>query len=167
MEGNVALGWFKLLDCRVVTYLLSEGANVGTTGLNGMTALHYAALSGSSVMARKIIDAGSSLDPIDNQGLTPLLMAMVQMESDMLNTSTVKGVGYGRVVSVLIDAGADVNIITPGTGRVPLHYMALTAQKDIVEKLLLAGADPNVLASDGRSPLLAAYSWGYVTNSLK
>ena len=151
-------------DHEVVSYLLKEGAEVDAAGMDGVTALHYAALAGSEVMTRKIIDAGASLDPLDSQGLTPLLMAMMQVQSNMMNTSQVKGVGYEKVILALIDAGADVNIVTPGTGRVPLHYMVITAQKDVVEKLLLAGADPNILEADGDTPLTSGYSWGFDMN---
>ena len=57
-----------------------------------------------------------------------------------------------------------MNIVTPGTGKVPLHYMAITAQTDIVEKLLLAGADPNILDDDGLTPLTVGYNWGFDMN---
>merc|ERR1719244_2150016 len=45
-------------DHRVASYLLKEGAKVDSAGMNGVTALHYAALAGSEVMTQKIIDAG-------------------------------------------------------------------------------------------------------------
>lgn len=68
--------------------------------------------------------------------------------------------GYLEIVSVIIDAGVDVNIETVyGT---PLGQAAWQGHLDVVQKLIEAGADVNysVNLSDNKSPLILAIQEG-------
>ncbi|KAK7485627.1 hypothetical protein BaRGS_00023076 [Batillaria attramentaria] len=56
--------------------------------------------------------------------------------------------GHAKVVSVLLEAGADVNVIN-STGDTPLHRAAYTGREDVVGLLLEHGADITAVNSEG------------------
>jgi RNA polymerase sigma factor (sigma-70 family) len=62
-----------------------------------------------------------------------------------------------RALSRLIDAGADVNIVS-AAGNTPLHVAAMRGYADIVRRLLAAGADPTIKdrGVEGTPPLVTA-----------
>ena len=152
-------------NIEIVEDLIEAGADVNASDVNGKTSLHFATFVGSEIMASMLVDAKANIDPLDNGNLTPLLFGLILIEADDKNISSVKGTGYNEVIILLIDAGADVNIRTPWTGEVPLHYVAETARIDIVAKLLSAGADPNIIDNlVGDTPLTSGYRWGFDLN---
>ncbi len=60
--------------------------------------------------------------------------------------------GGAEITVVLLEAGANPNIQN-NKGQLPLHIAAGWCTPQIVEMHILAGADPYVLANDGRSAL--------------
>ena len=46
-------------------------------------------------------------------------------------------------------------------GRTPLHHAALGGQKDVITFLLGAGAEPNALDAEGKTPLQLAQEAGH------
>ncbi|KAJ7760629.1 ankyrin repeat-containing domain protein [Mycena maculata] len=64
-------------------------------GQDERTALHWAAASGSTDIARFLIDKLAEVDLIDNSGWTPLHIAV--------------SAGHDEIVQELVGAGADVN----------------------------------------------------------
>ena len=74
-------------------------------------------------------------------GLTPLLHAVRQGHADM--------------VTLLLDAGADINQASAGDRTSPLLMASINGQFDIVLSLLSRGADPNQYSDAGTSPLFA------------
>lgn len=74
-------------------------------------------------------------------GLTPLLHAVRQGHADM--------------VTLLLDAGADINQASAGDRTSPLLMASINGQFDIVLSLLNRGADPNQYSDAGTSPLFA------------
>lgn len=59
----------------------------------------------------------------------------------------------------LIEAGADVNAVG-NVGYTPLHVSAFRDDADMIEKLLYAGADPQVKCEVGKTPLDTATDHG-------
>ena len=74
-------------------------------------------------------------------GLTPLLHAVRQGHADM--------------VTLLLDAGADINQASAGDRTSPLLMASINGQFDIVLTLLDRGADPDQYSDAGTSPLFA------------
>ena len=64
--------------------------------------------------------------------------------------------GHMELVSMLIDAGADVNKTNYQDGSAPLHAAAFLGRADVVQFLLDNGADPNAMSDQGGTPLMAA-----------
>jgi RNA polymerase sigma factor (sigma-70 family) len=62
-----------------------------------------------------------------------------------------------RALSRLIEAGADVNIVS-AAGNTPLHVAAMRGYADVVRRLLAAGADPTIedRGVEGTPPLVTA-----------
>ncbi|XP_002734569.1 uncharacterized protein LOC100374676 [Saccoglossus kowalevskii] len=68
--------------------------------------------------------------------------------------------GYTRLVTQLIDAGANVLDKTP-SGRTALHISAAQGKNNCVEILLNRGAKIDDPDEDGSSPLTIAAEWGH------
>ncbi|MCZ6918220.1 MAG: ankyrin repeat domain-containing protein [Gemmatimonadetes bacterium] len=125
---------------------LSYTELVGRQG--GMSAFHYAARDGRIDAARMLLDAGADIDQVtDGDHSTPLLVAIINGNFDL--------------ALMLLEAGADPTI-TSEDGAAPLFatinnewalrtwYPQPTASQqqetsylDLMETLLLLGADPN------------------------
>lgn len=63
--------------------------------------------------------------------------------------------GSARAVKALVDAGADVNIPSPGDKATPMLTAVINGHFDIAMFLLDKGADPNLVSDAGVSPLYA------------
>jgi len=58
-----------------------------------------------------------------------------------------------RVIELLLACGAKVNMQSRQVARTPLHYAALAGCMESVQLLLGAGADPNIVTTDGLNSL--------------
>jgi ankyrin repeat protein len=130
-------------DREAVKSLLKQAADVNAAQGDGMTALHWAAMSGDVELAQMLIVAGANVKATTRLGsYTPLYLASQQ--------------GHGNVVQALIKAGGDVKTGTPN-GTTPLMVAAASGDVDAVRALLEAGADVN--AKDGvraQTPIIYA-----------
>ncbi|XP_043472537.1 ankyrin repeat domain-containing protein 17-like [Leptopilina heterotoma] len=63
---------------------------------------------------------------------------------------------HPRLVKLLLEAGADVNLQTEDWDRTPLHFAATAAQPAVVRFLLNHGADPSITSKRCDSPLKTA-----------
>ncbi len=67
---------------------------------------------------------------------------------------------WPEIAKVLIEFGSDVNKRTPGYTRTPCLRLAVTAYgKGLIELMLEKGAQPNVSADDGYTPLSVALNY--------
>lgn len=92
---------------------------------------------------------GASLEWMDKEGRTPLILA--SMRPELL-----------QLVRVLIDLGANVNAYRPGShAGTPLHHAAKKGLTQTVELLLSHGANPLVMNDDCQTALDLARTRGH------
>ncbi|XP_040342676.1 fibronectin type 3 and ankyrin repeat domains protein 1 isoform X1 [Herpailurus yagouaroundi] len=124
----------------VVKYLRRHGASWETRDLGGCTALHWAADGGHCNVIEWMIKDGCEVDAADTgSGWTPLM-----------RVSAVSG--NQRVASLLIEAGADVNM-KDKDGKTPLMVAVLNNHEELVQLLLDKGADASVKNEFGKGVL--------------
>ncbi|KAL9607744.1 MAG: hypothetical protein Q9167_007365, partial [Letrouitia subvulpina] len=112
------------------------------------------AKKGKAAAVRELLLAGCNPGTLKKPNYRPLISA-VRAGSRRHN----------KVVKVLLDHGADVNVQHPNTGKTSLHF-AIEHQNfegytNLVRDLLEAGADPNILDKNGDSPILQIWYGGY------
>jgi ankyrin repeat protein len=130
-------------DVATVRKLIAEGVNVNAAQGDGMTALHWAAERGDSVMTIMLLRAHANVKAVTRIGnYTPLHIASKS--------------GSGAVVRALLKAGSDPNVATT-SGATALHFAAASGNVDAVNALLDKKADPNARESEwGQTPLIFA-----------
>ena len=116
-------------DKAAVRSLLKSAADVNAAQGDGMTALHWAAISGDLELARMLIFAGANVRATTRLGTyTPLFLASQH--------------GHAPVIEALLEAGSDVKAGTPN-GTSPLMVAAAAGKVAAVKALVDAGADVN------------------------
>ncbi len=149
-EGSPVADAAQKGDTEAVRTLLKQGADPNAAQADGLTALHWAALNDQHELARILIYAGATTQPVTRVGgYTPLHLA--------------SRAGHTGVVQVLLESGADPNVHTT-TGATALHFAAEADAASVIRALTEHGAD--VDASDSfssRTPLMFAS----VRNSLR
>ena len=126
-----------------VRSLLKDGADVNAAQGDGMTALHWSALSNDVETAEMLLYAGANVKAAIRLGAyTPLILASRS--------------GHAAMVETLLNSGADVNQAT-GTGATPLMLAAASGSADAVRVLLARGAAVNAKESKrGETALMFA-----------
>jgi ankyrin repeat protein len=123
-------------------HLIRNGSDVNVCEgrFKGRSPLHAAAEYGQLEIMDCLIKAGADVIVHDSDGATPLFRAVAK--------------GKTEAVILLIRNGADVNVCAGGfRGRSPLHAAAEYRNLEIMDCLIKAGANMNVLGSDGDTPL--------------
>ncbi len=105
----------------------------------GDTALHAAAFSYDTDMARALVDRGADVRARNRRGAEPLHAAVIGVPG----SATWDPERQRDVISYLIDAGADPDAAAAG-GVTPLHRAVRNRCSAAVETLLRAGADPRL-----------------------
>jgi hypothetical protein len=122
----------------------------------GDTALHIAAASYRSEMARELIHAGAQVRAKNRRGTEPLHLAAVGGP----NSPRWNPAAQSATIACLIQAGADPNGKNKD-GTTPLHRAVRTRCADAVRTLLEFGADPSIRTKNGStSRKLALYTTG-------
>jgi ankyrin repeat protein len=150
-NGRTAL--IRAIECQdeeLVTKLLELGASPQACGLNDTTPL-FAALSHSlsvprninTCIVKRLLDAGSDVNTPNRGGTTPLTFVCLQHRCS------------NEIIDLLIQRGATVNA-RDTYGRTPLTHCLRTdisTGADCMSILLRAGADTNLVDSDGHTSL--------------
>jgi ankyrin repeat protein len=164
-------------DVGQVRSLLREGSDVNAAQGDGMTALHWAAETGSAELTEMLLYAGANVRAVTRLGdYTPLHLAARGGRTDVVRALLGAGAdveaptstGAARplhfaarggdpvIVTLLIDAGAEVNAVETQRGQTPLMFAASAGRLDAVKAMLAGGADPNVASAVVDIPAQAA-----------
>jgi len=177
-DGSTAL-FLALLNPELTSTLVKRGANAKAELANGATLLHAAAEAGNLDVVKFYISQNLDLNGKDSTGRTPLMYAC---ETQRCPLEVIKFlVSRGSKTEITTDDGAtllhlaaiaerldaidflvktqgmDINIRREVTGCTPLMTIAQTSGKmSLLKALILKGADPKLLSSNGSSLLQLA-----------
>lgn len=108
--------------------------------------LSAALMAGSAERVQAALAAGADPDARDASGWTPLMLAVAQRNT--------------QIMEILLAAGADIDAVDEG-GRTALIEAAFGGSPEVVRLLLTAGADPDVRDAFGRTARSLAVSQGH------
>uniref|UniRef100_A0A673ZBX9 CASK interacting protein 2 n=1 Tax=Salmo trutta TaxID=8032 RepID=A0A673ZBX9_SALTR len=121
--------------------------NVNYQDGDGFSALHHAALTGTTDLLSLLLEAQATVDIKDRNGMRPLHYAAWQGKADS--------------VLLLLRAGAGVNGVSQD-GHIPLHLAAQYGHYDVSEMLLQHQSNPCLINKTKKTPLDLACEFGRV-----
>ncbi|XP_051994681.1 caskin-2-like isoform X4 [Xyrauchen texanus] len=121
--------------------------NINYQDPDGFSALHHAALTGTTELLSLLLEAQAIVDIKDSNGMRPLHYAAWQGKADS--------------VLMLLRTGAAVNG-TSHDGQIPLHLAAQYGHYDVSEMLLQHQSNPCMLNKAKKTPLDLACEFGRV-----
>ncbi|XP_076304678.1 ankyrin-3-like [Tachypleus tridentatus] len=121
--------------------LLSQGVDVNSSNLLGVSALHFAAKEGHYDVVKELIKNGADVNAKTIKLNTPLHLASIK--------------GNIQIADLLVENGAHVNI-QASLGFTPLYMASQENHARMVQFLLEYGADPHSAAEGGFTPLIVA-----------
>ncbi|XP_076837903.1 caskin-2 isoform X3 [Brachyhypopomus gauderio] len=119
--------------------------NVNYQDSDGFSALHHAALTGTTDLLCLLLEAQATVDIKDSNGMRPLHYAAWQ--------------GKAESVQTLLRAGGVVNS-TSQDGQIPLHLAAQYGHYEVSEMLLQHQSNPCLLNKANKTPLDLACEFG-------
>ncbi|XP_028263975.1 caskin-2 isoform X2 [Parambassis ranga] len=119
--------------------------NINYQDTDGFSALHHAALTGTTELLSLLLEAQATVDIKDINGMRPLHYAAWQGKADS--------------VLLLLRAGASVNS-TSHDGQIPLHLAAQYGHYEVSEMLLQHQSNPCLSNKAKKTPLDLACEFG-------
>ncbi|KAJ8535128.1 hypothetical protein ON010_g13611 [Phytophthora cinnamomi] len=143
----------------MVSFLLSQGAELTAREEYGSTTLHTAVRSGNVEIVKMLLQRGASVNSVEEVLLNNYVDTL--QEAPLMTALHVAACySNTEIVQVLLDAGASITAVNK-VGRTALHFAACYSSTDMVELLLRNGADIDSVDGDSHNPL------GYLIQALK
>ncbi|HET6351814.1 MAG TPA: ankyrin repeat domain-containing protein [Coriobacteriia bacterium] len=178
LEGMTPLLVAAVNDRRAaVERLLDLHANIEAVDIEqGASALNFAAFYGYNELARLLLGRGANPNHMNYLGTPPLQTAVAQGNIDLVRTLLDNGArtslcsggltlvfiasqeGHADIVRLLVEHGADPNARRPAEFDYfgPLHAAVRGGHGAVLDALAAAGADLNLGATHGVTPLIIA-----------
>lgn len=136
---TAALHWaVRFNEIETTRLLLKAGANPDLKTTNGSTALSLAVANENTVMLDLLLAAGANPNTTEFSGESILMSAAAS--------------GVLKNVKALINSGATLDAPEPNYGQTALMFAARAGHTNVVDFLLLEGANPNTSTSIGQTP---------------
>ena len=131
----------------LVKILLDAGADPNITDKYGDLSLHSAVYGNCSTeVLQKIIDHGGHVNAANNEGESAILLAVCRAKKEIVN--------------LLLISRADPNI-ADANGDACLHgAVTVECSEEILQDLIVHGADVNAVNQSGRTPLVLSCFYG-------
>jgi ankyrin repeat protein len=130
-----------------VKTLLENGADPNLQAKDGRAPLHIAAKFRFFEIAEELLTAGAMINLPDNEGLTPMMVSIIDGRDAFISDT----------VRFLLHYGADPNW-QDSNGSAALHHAALANRIDTIPVLMEYGASLDLKNNDGQTALdVAAY----------
>lgn len=126
----------------VVKYLVEQGADPQARNRHGVTPLM---LARDLEVTQYLLDQGAYVDAVDDKGFT-VVMNKVRRDSD----ENIK------VLKRILEHKPNVNHVTTDDKRTALHWAAEYSNINLVQLLLVNGADANLKDVEDKTPLMIA-----------
>lgn len=160
----------------IVKLLLHYGADVTLQTVQGETAIHHAIVIGDAEMLKLIVTAvpqaltQKNISTYEHPLITAVKLQKVPLVKIILDTKTDPNICNKdfmsplavasclenlEIMELLVNHGAEINLSFPPHGT-PLHIVADEGKVDAARKLLRMNIDPNILDSEGTTPLRRA-----------
>jgi len=152
-------------DLAAVRKLIAARADVNAASGDGSTPLLWATHSSDVEMVKLLLTAGARLDVANNYGVTPLLDASRTGDAAMMDVLLKAGAdpkrahtegetplmaasraGNVAAVRLLLGRSVDVNATDAFQKQTALMWASAEGHVDVVDALLIAGANPNLKA---------------------
>ena len=159
-EGSTALHmaideWTDNQLC--VQALVDNGAALDVRDVHGRTPLHIASIRGHHPLIKLLAPSPESFCFKDHDGCTPLDYAYKNSHLEFIRTFTVQIPDIiGDLTKIANNDGTTPLSVRTGSGGTILHVTCDKGDINLVQKLLEAGADPNVTDEFGFTPLMRA-----------
>jgi ankyrin repeat protein len=159
-----------------VRTLISAGADLSQSSVDGSSPLLVAVQNGSYDIARLLLDHGANPNQANSKGWTPLYLAVANRDALTTAVPAPSNEGALDFIKLLLERGADPNLRLKvrvevhqantslwmkEAGATPLVRAALCGDLNVVRLLIDHGADPRIKTFDNTTALMAASGVGW------
>jgi len=141
------LVWPLLLSPYLLHSLIRLLFHSSAPRASATSSLEQAVTEGRAETIKSLIAQGGDINARNIRGQSPLHLAVKQGNSDM--------------VQILLESGAEVDIVETDSGCTSLHYAASLGHVDLCESLVRYGANPDAQTARLETPLHLAVSRGH------
>ncbi|XP_055954452.1 protein phosphatase 1 regulatory subunit 12A isoform X11 [Patella vulgata] len=145
-DGCIFLAACSSSDTEEVKKLLDRGADINTSNIDGLTALHQACIDDNQDMVEFLVDNGAEVDVCDNEGWTPL--------------HATASCGFTEIARYLIKRGANVAAVN-NDGDLPMDICEDEEMENLLQKEMdEQGIDAELARQEEEERMLAdANQW--------